>query len=530
MLRLRPLLLTALLGLLLAAVGCAPCGPAGECALPADPTRAAAAPAPPVPGDGPFDLTILHFNDVHAAFTAEPASWRDDRAPVGGVVALASHLEEQRAASAASITLDAGDFMTGHPICEIEVDGMKGGGFVDMLNRLGIDAGVVGNHEFDLGRANARALAARCDHPRMALDLVDESGALEYPAEPVVLRRGGLDVGVIGVTCAGLMDVCADSRVAGLELLDQEQVARRWIGKLDPDTDLLVLITHNGVQDDTTLARRLAGSGLDVIVGGHSHTRLEEPLLIGDVLVVQAGSRMTNLGRLDLRVEDDRVTGYAGRLIETTAAGREADPELQALVTRYDELVDARFGQVIGELTEPWRRRGGGESNVGSWVCDRLREAAGADVALLNSGTLRRNFDAGPLTRLDIFQLLPFANLLETFEIDGRGLERLCLANARNAEEDRHGILQVGGLRYAYRAEGGDVELLEVTVGGQPLDPDRVYTVACPDFVAMKARLYMDMDKPVTRSAGVTVTDAIIAAVEASGPIAAATDGRIARR
>ncbi|MCB1150056.1 5'-nucleotidase C-terminal domain-containing protein, partial [bacterium] len=226
----------------------------------------------------------------------------------------------------------------------------------------------------------------------------------------------------------------------------------------------------------------------------------------------------------------DRVTGYAGRLLETVAGRGAADPELQALVTRYDDAVDAEFGQVIGELTEPWHRRGGGESNVGDWICDRMLEAAGADVALLNSGTLRRNFQAGPLTRLDIHQLLPFGNLLETFQVDGRGLERICLANARNAVEDRHGILQVGGLRYAYAVNGGEVELREVTVGGQPLDPDRVYTVACPDYVAMKARLYMDMDKPVTRSAGVTVTDAIIHAVEASGPIAATIDGRIAQR
>ncbi len=512
---------------LLAALGCAPCGPADACRVP---TAAAPPPPPPAPSAGPFNLTVFHVNDTHAAFTSEPAAWREDGAHVGGVVALQEHLTAERAAAAASITLDAGDFMTGHPICEIDVDGVKGGGLVDMLNRLGIDAGVIGNHEFDLGRANARALAARFTHPVMALDLRNESGGLEYPVEPVVLHRGGLDVGVLGVTCAGLMDVCADSRVEGLVLEDQETVARRWIRELDPRTDLLVLITHNGVQDDTTLARKLVGSGLDVIVGGHSHTRLEEPLLIGDVLVVQAGSRMTNLGRLDLRVEHDRVTGYAGRLLETVAGRGAADPELQALVTRYDDAVDAEFGQVIGELVQPWHRRGGGESNVGDWICDRMLEAAGADVALLNSGTLRRNFQAGPLTRLDIHQLLPFGNLLETFQVDGRGLERICLANARNAVEDRHGILQVGGLRYAYAVNGGEVELREVTVGGQPLDPDRVYTVACPDYVAMKARLYMDMDKPVTRSAGVTVTDAIIHAVEASGPIAATIDGRIAQR
>ena len=89
-----------------------------------------------------------------------------------------------------------------------------------------------------------------------------------------MLERGGLKIGMIGVTCADLYNVCADVRVAGLELDDQEKVVRRWIRELDPKTDLLVLITHDGVDRDTELARDLAGSGLDVIVGGHSHTRL----------------------------------------------------------------------------------------------------------------------------------------------------------------------------------------------------------------------------------------------------------------
>jgi 2',3'-cyclic-nucleotide 2'-phosphodiesterase (5'-nucleotidase family) len=126
---------------------------------------------------------------------------------------------------------------------------------------------------------------------------------------------------------------------------------------------------------------------------------------------------------------------------------------------------------------------------------------------------------------------MPFGNLLETFEIDGRGLEAVCLVNARAAESGEHGILQVAGLRYAYTVAGDDVQLVEVSVGGQPIDPDHVYTVACPDYVAMKAELYMDRPVPETRSTGVTITQALLAAVEAVGTeIEAKTDGRIARR
>jgi len=510
-----------------ALAGCAPCRTDGVCDAP--PSAAAPAP-PPVPGDGPWNLTVFHVNDSHCAFLPEPAQWRGDRALVGGVVALAGHLAEQRATALAALLLDAGDFMTGNPFCEMEDDGVRGGAWLDLLNRLGIDAGVIGNHEFDLGRENAHRLAARATHPLMALDLRDEAGELEFPAEPVVIERGGLRVGVIGVTCQGLFEVCAETRVRGLRLDDQAATARRWAAELDPDTDLLVLITHNGADTDTTLARALGGSGIDLIVGGHSHTRLEEPLLVGGILVVQAGSRLKNLGRVDLRVAEDRILEYDGRLIPLLAEGRRAPPEIEAAVAAAAARVDREFGRVIGELTVSWRRDSRAESNVGDWLCDALRAAAGADVALLNSGTIRNNFDPGPLTLLDIHTLLPFGNNLETFEVDGAELARIARVNAQAAESGEHGIMQVSGLNYAYTMDDGEARLLEATVDGQPIAPGRVYKVACPDFLAMQARLYMDMEKPRTTLAGGTVTGVVIDAIEAAGTIGAATGGRIVRK
>lgn len=532
---LRALAVLAGLLLVVSFAGCA-CGP--KCPAPDDAPAvalAASAPAavpppPPVRGEGPWNLTLFHINDTHTAFMPEPATWRDDHAPAGGIVALASHLEEQRRGAAASLLLDAGDFMTGNPVGEIEVDGVPGGGWIDMLNLLGIDAGTIGNHDFDQGRDNARRLAARAAWPIMALDLRDERGELVFAQEPVIFERGGLRVGVIGVTCSELFEVTADVRVAGLRLDDQRAVIRRWIAELDPKTDLLVLLTHDGLDVDQELARDLAGSGLDVIVGGHSHSRTREPRLVGGILVVQAGSHAKNLGRLDLRVADDRIVAYDGRLVEVLAEGRRADAALEALAESYAARVDAAFGQVIGRLARDWRRDGRGESNVGSWICDRLREAAGADVALLNSGTLRRDFLAGPVTLLDVHSLVPFNNTLETFRIDGAGLRGIVLANARTAEVGGEGILQVSGLRYAYAWADSTPEVLDLTVGGEPLDPARVYTVACPDFVVQKARIYMDMDPPASSYAGMTITDAIADAVRKAGVIDATTDGRITRR
>jgi len=485
--------------------------------------------APVLADAGPWDLTVFHTNDIHGSFLPEPAAWRDDRAPVGGFAALAAHLGRERQSAGPDLLLDAGDFMTGNPVTDIETDGIAGLAMAEFMGAAGYDVGVVGNHEFDGGLANLRALASRWPFPLLAADLRDAFGNPVFRTGPLVLERGGLRVGVMGVSCAGLAELVPPSRLAGVTTVDQIGVVREQLADLVGRTDLQVLISHSGVDADRELAAALAADGLDVIVGGHSHTRLREPLLVGDVLIVQAGSRLKNLGRLDLRVADGRVTAYRGSLVELTAGDPEAPPAMAALVDRYARQVEAVYGVTIGHLATAWTRNSGGESNLGDWLADRLRERAGADVALVNSGGIRKGLPAGPITRLDIEEMLPFANLLVTVKLSGADLERIVRANARAAVERSHGILQVAGLRYRFRTEGGEVVVTDLAVGGRPVVADRTYTVALPDYVATMADVYLGgVALPAWTDAGVTLTEAIVDAVKASpGAISSETDGRI---
>jgi 2',3'-cyclic-nucleotide 2'-phosphodiesterase (5'-nucleotidase family) len=473
-----------------------------------------------------WDLTIFHTNDMHGAFLPEPATWRDDRALVGGMIPLAWHLAEQRRTASASLLFDAGDFMTGNPICEFAEEGIYGAGLLAMMNVVGYDAGVIGNHEFDRGRANARGLAARAEFPLLAADVLAETGEYEFAHEPIIFPRGELKIGVMGVSCASLFGVTAHGNTAGLSLRDQATAVRQMIDQLDPVTDLLVLITHNGNHEDRELARALAGSGLDVIVGGHSHTRLEEPMVESGIIIVQAGHHLKELGRLDLRIEDDRVVAHAGRLIELIAEGTSAGPELTALVETYTGKLDELFGQVIGTLAVDWERQEG-ESNIGNWLTDRLRERAGAEVAFLNSGTIRKGLPAGPIRLLDVHEILPFHNMILTFELTGEQLLSILTQNARAQVNDWYGVLQVSGLRYGFREVGDHVEVEGVTIDGKPLQRNRTYLAAAPDYVVMKAERYFGLPVPESTSVGVGFTDAICEAIKEAGTIRAETDGRI---
>ncbi|MEN8008007.1 MAG: bifunctional UDP-sugar hydrolase/5'-nucleotidase [Candidatus Krumholzibacteriota bacterium] len=483
---------------------------------------------PPKPGAGPWNLTLFHTNDTHSYFLPRPASWRDDGRMVGGVIPLAWHLEDQRRTTTNDLFLDAGDFMTGNPVCNLEEDGTPGVAVARMMTALGYDAGVIGNHEFDIGSTNVSALVPHFGFPLLAADIVDEKGEPVFRREPLIITKGDLKIGIMGVSCDGMEEVVAPSRMPGLAMTDQAELARKLAADIDDQTDLLVLITHNGVGGDKELARRLEGSGIDIIVGGHSHSRLKQPVLEGGILIVQAGSKMTNLGRLDLKVADDRVVEYNGRLVTLWSDGTHADPELTKLVQGYEHRVMEEFGQTIGSAPHDLKK-GRGESNLGNWLADVMRNSAGADVGVVNSGGIRKGIKAGPVTALDIHEMLPFANALVTVELTDRQLAAVVQQNADAAVSRKHGILQVSGISYTYRRapDGETAEVQEILVNGKPLAAGGVYTVAMPDFVGMMADVYLNIEMPPVEDQGITMSAAAIASIVKTGTITAEVEGRI---
>ncbi len=484
----------------------------------------------PIPAAGPWDLTLFHTNDTHSAFLPRPAHWRDDRKMVGGVIPLAWHLADQRRTAAPDIFLDAGDFMTGNPVCMLEEDGVPGVAIARMMTGLGYDAGVVGNHEFDIGADLTQRLVPHFGYPLFGGDIVDQNGKPAFRREPLILERAGLRVGILGFSCDGMAEVVTAAKLNGLRMTKQAELARKLASRLDPDTDLIILITHNGVDGDKELAGKLTDAGIDIIVGGHSHSRLKQPVLENGILIVQAGSKMTNLGRLDLQVADDRVVGYDGRLIDLWSDGTFGDDEFNALVAGYEREVMAKYGREIGVLATDLHK-GRGEHNLGDWLADCLRSAAEADVGLINSGGIRKSLSAGPVTALDITEMLPFANNLIRMEMSGEQLAAIVQQNANAGVNGKHGILQVSGLSYAYQsaADGELAEVSRVMVNGQPLNHAKTYLVAMPDYVAMMNDVYLQIELPPVVDLGVTLANVVVAAVEKAGTISAPIEGRISR-
>lgn len=491
-------------------------------------------PGPAASGSSPAGhLVIAHTNDLHTHISPNRAPWLEGEPDVGGFVALSAHLEalRQERGEGAVLYLDGGDLLSGTPLMELEAHGALGGSMVDLLGLVGCDAWVLGNHEFDRGFDNLQGMVAGSE-PAVLSANVDGVGtsspALDGQLDAVILEANGLRVGVFGLTTPGLHRLASPETMARIELAELHETARAQVAALDPQTDLVVALTHIGLESDRRLAEEV--DGIDVIVGGHSHTAMQAAEQVDGTWIVQAGSYTRSLGVLELVVTDDAVAQASWELRDLLPEALPAAPD-KAVVRAVAELerrLVSRFDQQVGEAVEPLTRAHDAESGLGRLAADIVREAAGADIGLYNTGGLRADLVAGPLTRGDLYTVFPFGNQLVSFELTGAELLGAMLRSTHGAAGARAPMLMWSGARWTWRERLGAPELLEVSVGGEPLDLARSYRVATNSYVAQQWQHHLGVEGRDLQDHGMTVLDAAVARA-AAGPLRAPTDPRIVR-
>ncbi len=456
------------------------------------------------------ELTILHTNDMHAQFTPVAATWleREEKPLIGGMVALQYYIKTESTPNA-TLVLDAGDIMTGTPLSKIVVDSAKGGGFIKMMNHIGYDAMTLGNHEFDEGVDNLLMLIGLSNFDILSANAV-YNDTLLAPRAFKIYKIAHLRVGVIGLLMEDLDQVVLGKHMQGVRIADAVSSSQKIVDKIDAKTDLIILLTHIGHKGDLQIADAL--DRIDIIIGGHSHTRVLQAQKRNGVLVVQAGSKTTNLGKLTVSVAGDTVNRYRYELIPTWVDSVKApDAAMQKLVKKYEQKIQKAYGQVIGTVQESLVKRSHEESDLGNFITDVLRKQTATDFAVLNSGGIRKSLFAGPLTKLDVNEVLPFANYLITFECSGSQVLTLIRNNARAMIDHSYGILQVSGLGFTYRkGADGSVEIVSATIGGKPVDPKARYTGATVDFVMGHAENYFNFVPQSAYETGYLISDLVI--------------------
>ena len=452
---------------------------------------------------------MFHTNDTHAQLM--PFSRRQGQ-PIGGAAARASLLARVRGRDLSrTLLLDGGDVFQGTPYFTF----YRGLPDYTLMTRMGYDAGAVGNHDLDDGPGTWRRARAAARFPVLSANLFgaaesswavgdtvsieDRKGAqwvgrakvpsrvpLRYLAQRYVIRRleSGLRVAIFGLTTPEVTTIVAVRPNAGVAVGDPVAVARKLVPELRRQADLVIAVTHLGVNDDQRLAARVPG--IDLIVGGHSHTPLRKPILVHNAtpngydgtVIVQAGSRGEYLGRIALYLEGKRAVRYAGSLLSVRPSeGEDAAVSafLRPLADSMSVLMDEPVFHADSAVSSAGLRDG--ETPLGNFVADVAREAGHADVGIVNSGGIRAPLPRGKVTAGDIYTVVPFDNEVAVVTMPGWQLRELLDFGSRRL--GKGGFPQVSGVSFTIRGD----HATDIKVGGRVLESDRSYRVATIDFL-----------------------------------------------
>lgn len=437
---------------------------------------------PAEPGNSLERIVILHTNDFHGAI--EPEGEGDGKES-GGLVNLVSLIDQVRAEDPVhTLLLDAGDTLQGTYVS----NSTQGEVVVAAMNLAGYDAWTPGNHEFDWGQETLRKRIEQVQFPALAANLLDvETGETWDAVEPyAIVPVGRARVAVLGLTYSDTPAINRPQNVAGLDFRGAEETVRRYLPELAEQADLIVVLSHLGLDGDRALAR--AVTGIDVIVGGHTHVYLERPVEVNGTLLVQAGAKGQVLGRLDLTVDletGDVVEHAGGDALLPVSNASEVNPEAETLVRAA--LADAAdtMDQPIGKMARAVEPRRAGEFALGNLVVDAMLAAEidgrEADIAMHNNGGIRDSLPKGPVTFGQLYAVLPFDNQLMAMDLTGAQVLRIL----EHSVSARPGAMQVAGMtfRFDMGAPTGQ-RVVEATVGGEALDPERVYRLVTIDYLA----------------------------------------------
>ncbi len=476
----------------------------------------------PEPLSPPGHVTILHTNDLHGHYLPERADWLPGEPAIGGFVRLEQEVRAIREAKGRENTLlvDGGDILTGTPLTALEEEGARGTPMLRFMEALGYDAWVVGNHEFDRGLENLKVLAGKSTFVTLSANLRDKAGKealLPNQAFSHVFAVNGVRIGVIGATTDSLRTLVSPKDWARMSPLPVAEAVRAEAARLDPDTDILVALTHIGVDDDKKLAA--AVPGLDLIVGGHSHTPLKEAARVGDTWIVQAGSYNRQLGVAELDVANDAIAAFRYELRDLVPATAtvEADQSVAAMSAHYQKNIDTIYGEVLARAPAKLEKDYHHESALGRWITDALRTSSNADLAFYNGGGLRSELHAGEVTRRSLFECFPFENPVYTFPVTGEQLVAMLLRNAAADATESRAYLSVSGATWSYRMNAGAPELVAVTVGGQPVDLARTYTAAATSYIVDQWEKFLTVQPVDPAPVGLNDFEAAVAYGKAKG-------------
>jgi len=406
------------------------------------------------------EIIILHTNDMHSK--------------IDNFGKLAYLVDSLRKTHKYVFLVAAGDNFTGNPIVDMYPD--KGFPMIDLMNKLGYDVTAIGNHEFDMGQEMQNKRREQANFPFISCNIDASAAVVKQPEPYVILKAGKIKIpflGIIQLGDNGLPD-SHPSRLEGLKFSDGIIKVKDFLW-LKEKYGMLIGLTHLGIEGDEPLAN--AYPQFDLIIGGHSHTTMTKPMMVNDVMIVQTGSGLKNVGITTLQVTKGKISDRKYELI-SLAGITKTNPEVQALIDKYNS--NEEMSRVVAYAETAFAN----EEELGCMMTDAITALMKIDFAFQNGGGIRiPTLPQGNIMLKDIFRLDPFGNQVVTFKMTYDEIKSL-ICNAYNREKSID--LVPSGMTYTVtlNSEGlcTDIEMKDLS--GNLLDQTITYSIGINSYIS----------------------------------------------
>jgi 5'-nucleotidase/UDP-sugar diphosphatase len=442
-------------------------------------------------------VIIMHTNDIHGHVLPENEA--------GGLAMIATIVKQQRP----DILLDAGDMFVGTVLS----DTYCGESVIAVMNRMGFRASILGNHEFDYGLNTLRDRVREAGFPVLSANVVlpfDNVGKTR------VIRAKGIRFGVVGLTTEETPTTTHPKNMKNVQLLDIVRALEKNVPQLRKTSDFVIVLGHLAPEEELRVAR--AFPEIKLIISGHSHKELPEPIRERDAMIVRTGSFGRFVGRVDLDFENRALAKMSQRLIEVK--GVAPDPDVLKAVEPYRAKLGRQMNAVLGEATAVLAKLvedGGAMLNL---VSDAYRAKTGTQIALANVGGIRTSLPAGPITYGKVFEILPFESTVVTMRITGAQLKRSLAVD----------VTAVSGVRAVFdlRKPKNDRLVSATLENGSPILDDATYTVTINDFMQAGGDGYTEFANGAeVRDTGLRMRDVVSEYITARKTVTPLIDGRM---
>lgn len=475
-------------------------------------------------------ITILHTNDMHGRFVGDKK--------VIGMDVLATIKKE----TPNSVLVDAGDTIHGLPFVTLS----KGQDAVDIMHEVGYEFMTPGNHDFNYGYERLLELTKNLElkpgqnKMRVLSSNVKKDGKSVFTPS-YVKEVNGVKVGFFGISSPETAYKTNPNNVKGLTFASPVESAKEEVKKLEAQgAEVIVGISHVGIDessDPTTYDVIKAVDGIDVVVDGHSHSKIPNGEKIEDTLLVSTGDYMANIGKVELEIANingkkEVVKATASYITKEEASKKTPDANVKSKIDEITKAQDVILNKKIGKTDvkldgerQDVRTK---ETNLGNLLTDAMINETGADIAITNGGGIRASISAGDITKRDTTTVLPFGNFIETKELTGAQIKAILEHGVKDWGTPAGSFAHVGGMKFVVDPTNPvGSRVVDMTIKDKKIEMNKKYVVATNDFLAVGGDEYPSFGDVPTLNQYNALDESLAKYIEKIGTINAKVEGRI---